>query len=139
MFSQFVGKLWIAEKYSRKIRNLHVQYCTSCSICFHIYRTFGASCDTVKSKLKSQISAWTTADNCKNGGEKCLYKVRMTITTCLRVILFCFLQAVCSFYRVISKSMWSKWFSGHRHQASNQKGDRWLKPRCGDLMLRLCP
>lgn len=56
----------------------------------------------------------------------------------LRVILFCFLQAVCSFYRVISKSMWSKWFSGHRHQASNQKGDRWLKPRCGDLMLRLC-
>lgn len=36
--------------------------------------TFGVSCDTVKSKLKSQISAWTTADNCKNGGEKCLYK-----------------------------------------------------------------
>lgn len=41
----------------------------------HICRTFGVSCDSVKSKLKNQISAWTTADNCKNGGEKCLYKV----------------------------------------------------------------
>lgn len=44
----------------------------------HICRTFGVSCDSVKSKLKNQISAWTTADKCKNGGEKCLYKVCMT-------------------------------------------------------------
>lgn len=44
----------------------------------HICRTFGVSCDSVKSKLKNQISAWTTADNCKNGGEKCLYKVCIT-------------------------------------------------------------
>ncbi|XP_062567882.1 uncharacterized protein LOC134230118 [Saccostrea cucullata] len=36
--------------------------------------TFGTSCDDVKSKIKGQISQWTTADNCANGGEKCLYK-----------------------------------------------------------------
>ncbi|XP_048742470.1 uncharacterized protein LOC125655964 [Ostrea edulis] len=36
--------------------------------------TFGITCDEVSSKIKGQISAWTTADNCANGGEKCLYK-----------------------------------------------------------------
>ncbi|XP_061185550.1 uncharacterized protein LOC133193605 [Saccostrea echinata] len=36
--------------------------------------TFGISCNDVKTKIKGQISQWTTADNCANGGEKCLYK-----------------------------------------------------------------
>jgi hypothetical protein len=30
-------------------------------------------CKTIQDKILSQIKAWTTADNCKNGGEKCLY------------------------------------------------------------------
>lgn len=38
-------------------------------------RTFGVSCDEVKTKIKAQITAWTSADNCANGGEKCLYTV----------------------------------------------------------------
>jgi hypothetical protein len=38
-------------------------------------RTIGTTCDDVKMKIKSQIALWTTADNCKNGGEKCLYTV----------------------------------------------------------------
>ncbi|XP_062616504.1 uncharacterized protein LOC134278200 [Saccostrea cucullata] len=35
--------------------------------------TFGTSCDDVKAKIKSQIAAWTSADGCASGGEKCLY------------------------------------------------------------------
>lgn len=73
----------------------------------HICRTFGVSCDSVKSKLKNQISAWTTADNCKNGGEKCLYKVCMTNPL---QSYYCFTS---SFNRV-NKPIWSKWFSGYR-------------------------
>lgn len=30
-------------------------------------------CSVPMSKLVDQINTWTTADNCKNGGEKCLY------------------------------------------------------------------
>merc|ERR1711860_44289 len=37
--------------------------------------TFGTTCDDVKMKIKSQIATWSTADNCKNGGEKCLYSL----------------------------------------------------------------
>ncbi|XP_048756014.1 uncharacterized protein LOC125666773 [Ostrea edulis] len=35
--------------------------------------TFGTSCDDVKTKIKAQIAAWTSADGCASGGEKCLY------------------------------------------------------------------
>ena len=32
--------------------------------------------EIVRTKLKDQIAAWATADNCPNGaGEKCLYQV----------------------------------------------------------------
>lgn len=33
------------------------------------------SCSDVMTQLENQIQAWQTADNCVNGGEKCLYKV----------------------------------------------------------------
>ena len=32
-------------------------------------------CKTIQDKLLNQISIWTSDDNCKNGGEKCLYKL----------------------------------------------------------------
>lgn len=32
-------------------------------------------CGEVLKKLLNQIDAWKTADNCKNGGEKCLYSL----------------------------------------------------------------
>lgn len=31
------------------------------------------TCDNVKMKLINQIKTWTSDENCKNGGEKCLY------------------------------------------------------------------
>lgn len=30
-------------------------------------------CKTIQSAILNQISVWNTEDNCKNGGEKCLY------------------------------------------------------------------
>ena len=33
------------------------------------------TCADVKDKITSQMNTWQTADNCKQGGEKCLYKV----------------------------------------------------------------
>lgn len=33
------------------------------------------TCDNVKMKLTNQIKAWTSDENCKNGGEKCLYSL----------------------------------------------------------------
>ncbi|KAK2159428.1 hypothetical protein LSH36_153g00062 [Paralvinella palmiformis] len=38
-------------------------------------RKFTESCDQIKSSLINQINSWQTADNCKDGGEKCLYKL----------------------------------------------------------------
>ncbi|XP_062898455.1 uncharacterized protein LOC134343618 [Mobula hypostoma] len=38
--------------------------------------TFGISCYTVYLQLVSQIKEWKTADNCANGGEKCLYTLK---------------------------------------------------------------
>ena len=32
-------------------------------------------CTQVKAKIVAQMNAWQTADNCKNGGEKCLYAI----------------------------------------------------------------
>ena len=40
------------------------------------FRTFGTNCKDVNDKVVGQINKWTKKDNCKNGGEKCLYKVR---------------------------------------------------------------
>ncbi len=34
------------------------------------------NCSSVNKALISQMKKWASADNCKNGGEKCLYKVR---------------------------------------------------------------
>lgn len=31
------------------------------------------SCQDVQTRLLNQIALWTPEDNCKNGGEKCLY------------------------------------------------------------------
>merc|ERR1712179_766353 len=33
------------------------------------------SCDTFSSKIQAQAKAWESADNCAQGGEKCLYKI----------------------------------------------------------------
>lgn len=38
--------------------------------------TFGIPCMNVYLELVSQIKKWTTADNCVNGGEKCLYTLK---------------------------------------------------------------
>nr|XP_011434231.2 uncharacterized protein LOC105333102 [Crassostrea gigas] len=46
--------------------------------------TFGLSCDEVKTKIKAQITAWTSADNCANGGEKCLYTFTSEAATVLK-------------------------------------------------------
>ncbi|XP_074659170.1 uncharacterized protein LOC141911948 [Tubulanus polymorphus] len=35
--------------------------------------TFGEDCKIIRDKILNQISVWKTDDNCKNGGEKCLY------------------------------------------------------------------
>ncbi|XP_072431989.1 uncharacterized protein [Chiloscyllium punctatum] len=35
--------------------------------------TFGIPCNSVYLELVTQIKAWRTADNCAQGGEKCLY------------------------------------------------------------------
>lgn len=35
--------------------------------------TFSMSCDGVTTAIAKQMKTWETADNCKNGGEKCLY------------------------------------------------------------------
>merc|ERR1712168_1651298 len=48
--------------------------------------SFGMSCNDVKQKIVNQVEMWKTADGCKNGGEKCLYKMvsntgnKLTIT-----------------------------------------------------------
>lgn len=33
-------------------------------------------CASVNKKIVDQMNAWKSADNCANGGEKCLYTVR---------------------------------------------------------------
>jgi len=33
------------------------------------------ACDAVSTKLVDQAKTWESADNCANGGEKCLYSV----------------------------------------------------------------
>ncbi|XP_051872545.1 uncharacterized protein LOC127570767 isoform X1 [Pristis pectinata] len=38
--------------------------------------TFGIPCNNVYLELVSQIKEWKTADNCANGGEKCLYTLK---------------------------------------------------------------
>ena len=45
--------------------------------------TFGRSCDSVKSALANQMRTWATADNCANGGEKCLYHYKSETSTTL--------------------------------------------------------
>ena len=37
------------------------------------------SCDDFADKITSQMKLWQTADNCQQGGEKCLYEVRTFI------------------------------------------------------------
>ena len=39
-------------------------------------RQFDIPCTAVSDSLLKQIDTWKTATNCKDGGEKCLYKVR---------------------------------------------------------------
>jgi len=36
--------------------------------------TVGLPCSDAKTALKNQMEAWTTKDNCANGGQRCLYK-----------------------------------------------------------------
>ena len=43
-------------------------------------RTWGVNCTVVKDAIVMQIKKWTSADNCKDGGEKCLYMVCQTST-----------------------------------------------------------
>ncbi|XP_067855039.1 uncharacterized protein [Heptranchias perlo] len=38
--------------------------------------TFGIPCNNVYLDLVTQIKEWKTADNCVNGGEKCLYTLK---------------------------------------------------------------
>ena len=38
-------------------------------------RTWAVNCSIVNEEIVSQIKKWTTDDNCKQGGEKCLYMV----------------------------------------------------------------
>ncbi|GCC20989.1 hypothetical protein chiPu_0000158, partial [Chiloscyllium punctatum] len=38
--------------------------------------TFGIPCNSVYLELVTQIKAWRTADNCAQGGEKCLYTLK---------------------------------------------------------------
>ena len=47
------------------IKSLHA----SCKIDW----SFDINCTTVNTKIVSQIKKWTSDDNCKHGGEKCLY------------------------------------------------------------------
>ncbi|XP_052096049.1 uncharacterized protein LOC127731159 [Mytilus californianus] len=42
------------------------------------------TCNNVKTKLRNQISLWNGPDNCKNGGEKCLYKLVSESTNTLK-------------------------------------------------------
>ena len=42
-------------------------------------REFDINCTTVNIALISQIKKWTSPDNCKQGGEKCLYEVGISI------------------------------------------------------------
>ncbi|KAK2548784.1 hypothetical protein P5673_030927 [Acropora cervicornis] len=39
-------------------------------------RTWGVNCTVVKDAIIMQIKKWTSADNCKDGGEKCLYMLK---------------------------------------------------------------
>ncbi|XP_074622074.1 uncharacterized protein LOC141880517 [Acropora palmata] len=38
--------------------------------------TWGVNCTMVKDAIIMQIKKWTSADNCKDGGEKCLYMLK---------------------------------------------------------------
>lgn len=38
--------------------------------------TWAVNCTTVKNAILKQISIWTSDDNCKHGGEKCLYTLK---------------------------------------------------------------
>ncbi|XP_064614374.1 uncharacterized protein LOC135478040 [Liolophura sinensis] len=37
--------------------------------------TFHTDCASVNKKIVDQMTAWKSADNCANGGEKCLYTI----------------------------------------------------------------
>ena len=47
-------------------------YFKELSFCF---RYFKGECDVVQYSIVNQIKVWTPPDNCKDGGEKCLYTV----------------------------------------------------------------
>lgn len=52
--------------------SVHCVLHASCRITWN----FGVPCTQVSSALEQQMNTWKTADNCKNGGEKCLYAVK---------------------------------------------------------------
>ena len=51
-----------------------------------LFRTFGIECSEVQARLIDIIRQWTGPDNCKGGGEKCLYKVNFSSLILLRCI-----------------------------------------------------
>ena len=51
-------------------------------------RTWGVNCTVVKDAIIMQIKKWTSADNCKDGGEKCLYMVCQTSTVAWQISYF---------------------------------------------------
>ncbi|XP_078090953.1 uncharacterized protein LOC144507667 [Mustelus asterias] len=63
-----VGLLVLAALTGTAVAPIHAQ----CSVEW----TFGIPCKSVYLELVTQIKAWKTADNCANGGEKCLYTLK---------------------------------------------------------------
>lgn len=51
-------------------------------------RTWAVNCTVVKDAIIVQIKKWTSADNCKDGGEKCLYMVCQTSTVAWQISYF---------------------------------------------------
>jgi len=47
-----------------------------------VSRTFEAGCESVSKAIVDQINKWQTEENCKSGGEKCLYKVKFYFVVC---------------------------------------------------------
>ena len=39
------------------------------------FRTWAINCTVINNAIVKQIKTWSTDDNCKDGGEKCLYTV----------------------------------------------------------------
>ncbi|XP_077991471.1 uncharacterized protein LOC144445700 [Glandiceps talaboti] len=46
-----------------------------------LHWTFGTQCQEINTKLMDQMKKWEGPDNCKQGGEKCLYKVLSSNST----------------------------------------------------------